>query len=409
MELALRQEDRQPERQFFRQPEQMAPFLSTEGAEALSDLAVQVIRESAALGSLLHPVTRKAVASLLRQMNSYYSNLIEGHYTRPVDIEKALKAEYTADPAKRALQLEHRAHVQVQQEIERRLLAEPDLDICSAQFLSWVHARFYEQLPEELRVVQDSTGSVPVNGGELRSRDVEVGRHLPPPHNALPAFMDRYAKAYSPKRLGKLNRVIAAAASHHRLAWIHPFLDGNGRVARLFTHAYLIRAEVDAQGLWAVTRGFARQREGYLSALAGADAASPDGKPHLSDPGLQSFCEFFLNTALDQLGFMASLLELDNLQMRVLAYAQRQVLTKQLKPGAGLLLRDVLLRGEVERGEAGRITGMSASAAREIVRQLLEEGLLLAESPKGPVRLGLPVKAVGYFFPRLYPEGVEEE
>ncbi len=403
MELAQSQSDRQ----VFRQPEQMEPMLSVEGAGLLSDQAVEVIRKSASLGASLHPVTRGAVSALLRQMNSYYSNLIEGHYTRPVDIERALKAEYTADPAKRALQLEHRAHVEVQQEIERRLAAEPELDICAPEFLCWVHARFYEQLPEELRVVHDSTlGPLPVVGGQLRERDVEVGRHLPPLHTSLPAFLERFDRSYSPRRVSKLTRVIAAAASHHRLAWIHPFLDGNGRVARLFTHAYLIRAQVDAEGLWSVARGFARQREAYLAALAGADAPGPAG---LSDDGLHRFCAFFLEVALDQIEFMASLLDLDNLQLRVLAYAQRQVLLKQLKPGAGLLLRDVLLRGEIERGEAARITGMSTSGAREIVRQLLDEGLLTAGTPKGPVRLGLPVRAVGYFFPRLYPEGSEEE
>jgi Fic family protein len=166
MQLAHRQEDRQT----FLNPEQMQPVLPREGAEALSDLAVQVIRKSAALGSLLHPVTRGAVASLLRQMNSYYSNLIEGHYTRPVDIERALKAEYTSDPAKRALQLEHRAHVHVQLEIERRLADEPALDICSQEFLCWVHDRFYAQLPEELRVVQEAGKPelLPVRGGQLR-------------------------------------------------------------------------------------------------------------------------------------------------------------------------------------------------------------------------------------------------
>jgi Fic family protein len=211
MELALRQEDRQ----MFRQPEQMEPMLSVVGGPVLSDLAVEVVRRSASLGASLHPLTRSTVAALLRQMNSYYSNLIEGHYTRPIDIERALRAEYTADPAKRALQLEHRAHVEVQQEIEKRLEAEPDLDICSTEFLCWIHARFYEQLPEELRVVHDAAAGrvVPVHGGQLRQSDVEVGRHVPPAHEALPAFLDRFAKAYSPRRISKLTRVIAAAAS----------------------------------------------------------------------------------------------------------------------------------------------------------------------------------------------------
>ena len=51
-------------------------------------------------------------------MNCYYSNLIEGHYTHPVDIERALKDEYSADPEKRDLQLEAKAHIKVQEWID---------------------------------------------------------------------------------------------------------------------------------------------------------------------------------------------------------------------------------------------------------------------------------------------------
>jgi hypothetical protein len=39
--------------------------------------------------------------------------------------------------------------------------------------------------------------------------------------------------------------------------------------------------------------------------------------------------------------------------------------------------------------------------------RLIEDRLMVSDLPKGPVRLGFPVKAVGYYFPRLYPEGVE--
>ena len=49
-------------------------------------------------------------------MNCYYSNLIEGHDTHPHDIERALiQADYSIDPAKRALQYEAVAHIEVQQ------------------------------------------------------------------------------------------------------------------------------------------------------------------------------------------------------------------------------------------------------------------------------------------------------
>ena len=51
-------------------------------------------------------------------MNCYYSNLIEGHDTHPVDIERALKNDYSRDEKKRDLQLEAKAHIIVQQGID---------------------------------------------------------------------------------------------------------------------------------------------------------------------------------------------------------------------------------------------------------------------------------------------------
>ncbi len=52
-------------------------------------------------------------------MNCYYSNLIEGHDTHPVDIERALKNDYSRDTHKRDLQYEAKAHVTVQEWIDQ--------------------------------------------------------------------------------------------------------------------------------------------------------------------------------------------------------------------------------------------------------------------------------------------------
>ena len=100
---------------------QMEPMFPSKGAEQLADLAVDLVRNSAALGSHFRSHTREALVSLLRQMNSYYSNLIEGHNTHPIDIERAIRQEYLDEPAKRALQFESKAHVEVQQLIEDQL------------------------------------------------------------------------------------------------------------------------------------------------------------------------------------------------------------------------------------------------------------------------------------------------
>jgi Fic family protein len=400
--------------QMYDSVSQMEPMFPSRETQKLSDMAVDLVRNSAALGNSFRSHTREALVSMLRQMNSYYSNLIEGHNTRPIDIEKAMRLEYADEPAKRTLQFESKAHIEVQQLIEDRLKQSPELDICSTEFLTWIHRAFYERMPPEFRWVFDEArqSKQEIVPGELRRREVAVGNHIPPTAASLNEFLARFSAVYAPKKLPQLKRIIACAASHHRLAWIHPFLDGNGRVTRLFTHAYLIRAGVDGHRLWMVSRGFARRRDDYMNALIGADSprmSDLDGRGNLSDNGLAKFCEFFLRTALDQVAFMGGLLELDGLEARMVAYTERQATLGMLDPAAGFLLRDVLLRGEIARGEAVRITGKPERTARRIVAALLERNLLTSETPKGTLRIAFPAKTVGYYFPRLYPEGVEHD
>ena len=392
---------------------EMEPLLPSHPDVALMELALRTAQESSALGSLLSSGTRISVTDLLRQMNSYYSNLIEGHNTNPLDIERALKGSYSTAPAKRALQLESLAHIEVQKLIEQKLASDSGFNIGSVDFLRWIHYEFYTRMPEEFRLVIDQRGRLhKLEPGELRKRDVIVGHHVPPAHSALPEFLRRFSEFYNPQRLHGLDRIISAAASHPRLAWIHPFVDGNGRVTRLFTHAFQIRTGLDANGLWTISRGLSRRREGYLAALGAADqprAGDLDGRGSLSSHGLSAFCKFFFETALDQIQFMRSVLDIEGLQKRIAGYVELRAASRELAPEAAHILRDVTLRGEVPRGDIGRITGKPERTARRILGQLLNEGLLVSDTPKGVVRIGLPSKAVSYYFPRLYPQGEESD
>ena len=400
-------------RDLYDQPAALEPLFPTDKTGELRGLAADLLRKSARLGGALHPVTRCSVVGLLRTMNSYYSNLIEGHNTHPLAIEKALRNDYSSDPALRALQLESKAHIEVQVLIERRLEQVPDTDIWTPDFLRWMHREFYDRLPDAFRTVQTASGGKDrVMPGELRQGEVEVGRHLPPTFSSLPRFLARFSEGYGAAMPDPLQRIVAAAAAHHRLAWIHPFLDGNGRVTRLYTHASFIRVQTDGHRLWMVSRGLARRRDEYLAALAGGDAPRRhdlDGRGHLSDEGLTRFCRFFLGTATDQVDFMTGLLDLDAMQERILHFAERWVARTRAADTIPHLLRDVFLRGEVTRGEAGRILQKPERTARRVLGTLLKAGLLLTDTPGAPVRLGLPATVVGYYFPRLYPEGVELE
>ena len=359
----------------------MEPPLLPAGDSGLADKAREIVARSSAFGGQLHPISQRPIIDLLRLINSYYSNLIEGHSTHPVDIERAMRHDYVDDPAKRDLQLESIAHANCQIQIEVRLRREPDLNVASSEFLLWVHKIFYDQLPVDLRKVKDAkTGEeLSVTGGELRQREVQVGRHVAPIASALPAFLERFGSFYRSDTHHGITPILAAAASHHRLIWIHPFLDGNGRVTRLYTDACFRKLPLSGYGLWNVSRGLSRRRNDYMAALTQGDATRRndlDGRGNLSNEGLVRFCSFFLDVCLDQIEFMAGLLKLDDLLDRIGGYVQLRVAKvapapKQghpaLKPEAAYMLQEAVLRGEVTRGDIIRISGMAERTGRMLL------------------------------------------
>jgi Fic family protein len=259
----------------------------------------------------------------------------------------------------------------------------------------------------DFRTVKSSSGKLlEVVPGEVRTTDVEIGRHYPPAYKSLPAFMRRFEEVYAPAQLGSIKKILASAASHHRLAWIHPFLDDNGRVVRLFTHLYFIQADMDSNGLWALSRGLARRREDYYSALEAADEHrynDYDGRGNLSQRGLDNFVEFILDVAIDQVGYMSRLLEIDGLLERLSQYVEILAARGTLDISAKYVLSEVLLRGEIERGEIPRITGKPERTARRITQSLLRMDLITSESKHGALRLNFPMKSVPYIFPALFP------
>jgi Fic family protein len=242
---------------------------------------------------------------------------------------------------------------------------------------------------------------------------VQVGIHVPPKADTLDRFLDRFAQRYgtllewAPKGgIGKLNGVLSAFVAHHRLVWIHPFLDGNGRVARIAIDAMLRQCGVNGTCLWSMSRGFAKTSEDYKAKLAGADQprmGDLDGRGNLSEKRLAEFCEYAMRTAVDQATFMARMFSLDNFKFRAENYFQK--VRFDLKPESAYLFIHAFSNGEIERMEAGRITGLAERTARDVLNTLVLEGFLVSDSPRGKVRVGFPMHALGSLLPNLYPAG----
>lgn len=398
----------------YENPNYMEPLYPGKN-KALTELAINVFADASELGGMVHPVVRREITRLLRHINSYYSNRIEGEHTTPADIENAVKRKYSNDENKKRLQLLNVAHIDVQELIDGRFKAGDKFSVCSPEFLRWIHKEFYERVPEHYLKINypDRDDYITMAPGTFRSHNVTVGNHLPPNWENVSAFMKRFEDAYSSTFIYGEKALLAAAASHHRLTWIHPFLDGNGRVTRLFTYAYMRKSGIDSYGLWSLSRGLARQEENYKRMLSHADQIRQgdlDGRGNLSEKALTDFCFFFFEVAADQISYMKKLLNLEALYNRIVGYVNLRANNalpdeKPLRGDVQYVLTEVMMRGEIARGEVPRLIGSGERTATKVIRSLLDEELLVSDSHRAPLRFHIPAKVVGYYFPDLYPAG----
>ncbi|MBD2767600.1 Fic family protein [Hymenobacter sp. BT664] len=399
----------------YRDPAAIAPLKPSELPVELRESALDIVEAAARLSGSLHPMTARAIADFLRPANSYYSNLIEGHDTHPLAIAQALREMYASDSRNRSLQLEALAHIAVHKRLPE-LLAAADNNPYTEGFWRAVHRTFYEHLPAEFRWVEAHEGTqLEVLPGELRTNEVRVGRHVAPAAEALPAFIERVEWAYRPKaEANRLARIVNIAAAHHRLAWLHPFLDGNGRVLRLFSDAAFLAEGLNAGGLWSMSRGLARSEQTYKQALAAADSQrlnDYDGRGNLSEKRLVAFCQFFLQVALDQIRYMTQVLAIDEMLGRLRNLVDLLAVKRKWRPEAYYVLEAVFLKGSIARGEIMRLTALSDKTAKELAKTLIDAELLTTDLSVrfAPYRAAYPIAFAPVLFPGLYPAGKEAD
>lgn len=368
---------------------------------ALAEQSRPVIESALRLQGALNAHSQTELRELVRAMNSYYSNRIEGQSTHPLNIEKALHKDFSKTPDIAKRQRIAIAHIEAERELEAMGLSEAQA--FRSDTLRLAHQCLYSRLS-----VQDRTNEqgVVVEPGQWRTSGVGVSLHEPPIAHSVPLFLDRADATYA--RAHGLDAIlVAAACAHHRLIWVHPFVDGNGRACRLQTHAILRGL---TGGLWSVNGGLARRREDYYLRLSEADMARHgdlDGRGNLSEKMLVAWCEFFIAICRDQVEFMAKMLDLDALRARFSALIK---IRAEERPGSGyraeaiLPLLHILTAGPVARADFVQMTGLGVSTARKTISQLVADGLLQSDSHRSELRIGFPLDSLNILFPKLYPE-----
>jgi Fic family protein len=387
-------------------PVQMEPLLPADlKLGALLEQANDLIRASDQLAGKCQAGALDGLRGLLRAMNSYYTNRIEGQHTLPVEIEQALRNEYAPDADKARRQRLALSHMASEQALEQRWPEWSPKDIWSTTMVQNIHQDLFARLEAPDRLLPNGQVLEP---GALRTQEVSVGRHAAPLANAVPQFLDRWGDYYARVRRGEM-QVLAIAASHHRLAWIHPFADGNGRVARLHTHLALGHMGL-TNGLWSPLRAFARSTDRYYTLLDAADqprAGDLDGRGNLSEKALCDWLGYVVIECLDQVRFMSDLLNLGAMRDRIAACLgfEENVVRAGVRSEALAALHYLFAtQGALDRGDFKALLGLGERLATAQVSALLKRGLLVTDSAYGKLRFGVPQHALRFYFPGLWPE-----
>jgi Fic family protein len=388
---------------------QFEPLMPSEAAQQpLLAQAHDLARAALQLAGTRAPAELRA---LLRGMNSYHSNRIEGQHTRPFEIEQALRRDFSDNRELAARQRLAVAHIEAEIALESRY-AGPDgaQRLYGVDALTDVHRELFGRLPASDLFTPEGAAIAP---GQLRQREVSVGQHVAPAFAAVPALLERWGDVYGGTRRGEA-ALLALAAAHHRLGWVHPFVDGNGRVMRLHTHAMLTALGYTG-GLWSPLRGFARSTERYYALLTAADEprrGDLDGRGNLSQQALVDWIGYVLAVCQDQVDFMAHMLKLGDMERRIaacLVYEEQTlrsgVRLAALRPLHYLFVTDSAL----ERGEFKTMTGLGERTAGTVLKALLDRRLVVSDTPQGPLRFGLPLHALRFYFPALWPEAEADD
>lgn len=385
-------------------PHQFEPLLPSDARiEPLLTKAHDLSRLATTLaGTRVPPELR----SLLRSMNSYYTNRIEGQHTRPHEIDQALRQDFAKDALLAAKQRLAVAHIEAEGVLETRYRGTAGARaLYTVDAVLDMHRELFGRLPPADLLTSESEPIVP---GQLRRREVTVGQHVAPAHASVPQFLARWASFYGDVRRGEA-ALVAMACAHQRLGWIHPFIDGNGRVMRLHTHT-LLSAMGYTGGLWSPLRGFARSTERYYALLADADSlrrGDLDGRGNLSEQALMAWIDYVLDTCLDQVSFMGGMLDFASMKARIEACLvfEATVVKQGVRQESLRGLHYLFLSGEeMTRGDFKSMLGMSDRGATDALGALVKRGLLKSDSPQGRVRFGLPQHALRFLFPHLWPE-----
>jgi Fic family protein len=337
------------------------------------EISAALVRIAAALGAIRGARVLPAVTDQLRASarvgTVHYSNLIEGNELPAVEAERATRGKLVPDSRVKIELVNYVAALDLIDD----LLDSGELDL-GVEFLKQMHGTVTRGLGRE-----DDPYFKPHHEGEWRDGIALVVNHLTqevmhegPPADEVSARMMSMLEWLNRKlEDGTESPFVLAGVMHYGITDVHPFADGNGRVARLFQVALLMKAEVLPGRMFSFERFYAEDRDAYYAALRSVRQQTFN---------MESWLRYFLSGLVQEYERVAATVEdLSSLSATggaaplVLSGSQEQALTALRIQG----------RREFTRREYEEAAGVGRSSAGNDLRQLIRHGILVPRG-RGP-------------------------
>jgi len=132
-------------------------------------------------------------------------------------------------------------------------------------------------------VVTKDTLENPGDEGVFRNRRVFVGNRItreiifmPPPTEQVPQLVSNFFEWFNSAEANEIEPVVEAGLTHYEIARIHPFIDGNGRTARIIATLVLYKRGFDLKRFFALDDYYDHDRRSYYAALKSVDQNTLD-------------------------------------------------------------------------------------------------------------------------------------
>lgn len=211
--------------------------------------------------------------------------------------------------------------------------------------------------------------------GVFRNRSVFVGRrifdgtsfkevveYMPPKTKDVPQLVSEFLDWLNSNKIKEINPVILAGIVHYEIARIHPFIDGNGRTARLMATLILYKSGFDHRRFFALDDFYDENRAAYYAALKTAQTDKGD---------ITKWLDYFTDGVLYSIDKVKDFIEKIGLSSKIEEGERIELTQKQIK-----ILERIQEKGKVSNKDLRDMFGVTRQAILKEITKLIDAKLI---------------------------------